>query len=68
VGRPPAGPGAAESRAGDRRPVRIGRNMWTGGGAINPPGVTIGGETLVGAGSVVRDGATAFGSPALPKP
>jgi acetyltransferase-like isoleucine patch superfamily enzyme len=27
--------------------------MWTSGGAINSPGVTIGGDTLVGAGSVV---------------
>jgi acetyltransferase-like isoleucine patch superfamily enzyme len=27
--------------------------MWTSGGAINSPGVTIGADTLVGAGSVV---------------
>jgi maltose O-acetyltransferase len=50
------------------RPVQIGRNVWIGGGAIVLPGVTIGDDALVGAGSVVtRDvpaGATAFGNPA----
>ena len=50
------------------RPVRIGRNVWIGGGAIILPGVTIGDDALIGAGSVVtRDvpaGATAFGNPA----
>jgi maltose O-acetyltransferase len=50
------------------RPVRIGRNVWIGGGAILLPGVTIGDDALIGAGSVVtRDvpaGATAFGNPA----
>ena len=46
------------------RPVRIGRNIWIGGGAIILPGVSIGDDALIGAGSVVtRDvpiGATAF--------
>jgi maltose O-acetyltransferase len=50
------------------RPVRIGRNVWIGAGAIILPGVSIGDGALVGAGSVVtRDvpaGATAFGNPA----
>ena len=50
------------------RPVRIGRNVWIGGGAIVLPGVSIGDDALIGAGSVVtRDvpaGATAFGNPA----
>lgn len=50
------------------RPVRIGRNVWIGGGAILLPGVTIGDDALIGAGSVVtRDvpaGATAVGNPA----
>jgi maltose O-acetyltransferase len=53
------------------RPVRIGRNCWIGGGAIILPGVTIGDDALIGAGSVVtRDvpaGATAFGNPARVK-
>jgi maltose O-acetyltransferase len=50
------------------RPVRIGRNVWIGGGAILLPGVSIGDGALIGAGSVVtRDvpaGVTAFGNPA----
>jgi maltose O-acetyltransferase len=35
------------------RPVRIGRNVWVGGGAIILPGVTIGDNAIIGAGSVV---------------
>ena len=50
------------------RPVRIGRNVWIGGGAIILPGVSIGDDAVIGAGSVVtRDvpaGATAVGNPA----
>ena len=50
------------------RPIRIGRNVWIGGGAIILPGVTIGDDALIGAGSVVtRDvpaGATVVGNPA----
>ena len=50
------------------RPVRIGFNVWIGGGAIILPGVSIGDDALIGAGSVVtRDipaGAVAFGNPA----
>jgi maltose O-acetyltransferase len=34
-------------------PVRIGSNVWIGGGAIICPGVTIGDNTTIGAGSVV---------------
>ena len=34
-------------------PVRIGANVWIGGGAIICPGVTIGDNTTIGAGSVV---------------
>ena len=34
-------------------PVHIGRNCWIGAGAIILPGVTIGDNTVVGAGSVV---------------
>jgi maltose O-acetyltransferase len=34
-------------------PVRIGNNVWIGGGAIICPGVTIGDNTTIGAGSVV---------------
>lgn len=34
-------------------PVRIGNNVWIGGGVIICPGVTIGDNTTIGAGSVV---------------
>ncbi|PZP33936.1 MAG: maltose acetyltransferase [Roseateles depolymerans] len=50
------------------RSIRIGRNVWIGGGALIMPGVTIGDDALIGAGSVVtRDvpaGATVVGNPA----
>jgi maltose O-acetyltransferase len=50
------------------RPVSIGSNVWIGGGAIILPGVTIGDDAIVGAGSVVtRDvppAATVVGNPA----
>ena len=50
------------------RSIRIGCNVWIGGGAIILPGVSIGDDALIGAGSVVtRDitaGAVAFGNPA----
>jgi maltose O-acetyltransferase len=50
------------------QPIAIGDNAWLGGGVIVCPGVTIGADTVVGAGSVVtRDlpaGVLAAGSPA----
>ena len=50
------------------RPVHIGANTWIGGGAIILPGVAIGEDAIVGAGSIVtRDvppGATVAGNPA----
>ena len=53
------------------QPVRIGRNVWIGGGAIILPGVTVGDDAIIGAGSVVtRDvpaGATVVGNPARPR-
>lgn len=53
------------------RPIRIGRNVWIGGGAILLPGITVGDDAVIGAGSVVtRDvpqGATVFGNPARVK-
>jgi maltose O-acetyltransferase len=60
----------AQRRAGLEfgRPVRIGKFAWIGGGAIVLPGVSIGDDAVVGAGSVVtRDvpaGATVLGNPA----
>jgi maltose O-acetyltransferase len=54
------------------RPIRIGANVWIGGGSIILPGVSIGENAIIGAGSVVtRDipgGATAFGNPARIRP
>ena len=50
------------------RPVRVGKNVWIGGGAILLPGVTVGDDCIIGAGSVVsRDvpaAATVAGNPA----
>jgi maltose O-acetyltransferase len=58
-------------------PIAIGDNVWLGGGVIVCPGVTIGADTVVGAGAVVtrdlRAGVVAAGVPArvireLPQP
>jgi maltose O-acetyltransferase len=60
----------AQRRAGIElgRPVRIGRNVWIGGGALILPGVMVGDDAVIGAGAVVtRDvgrGATVVGNPA----
>ena len=49
------------------QPVRIGRNCWIGAGALIMPGVTIGDDTVIGAGSVVTKdvpaGVVAAGNP-----
>lgn len=48
--------------------ITIGRNVWLGGGVIVCPGVSIGDDTVVGAGSVVTKdlpaGVVAVGNPA----
>jgi maltose O-acetyltransferase len=65
---------AATRRAGLEfgRPVRIGSDVWIGGGAIILPGVTIGDSAVIGAGSVVTrdvgEGQTVTGNPARPRP
>lgn len=50
------------------KPVTIGKNVWIGGGAILLPGITIGDDAIIGAGSVVTKtvpaGMTVFGNPA----
>lgn len=62
--------GAEERRSGLEfgRPVHIGSDVWIGGGAIILPGLTVGDDSVIGAGSVVtRDvpaGATVVGNPA----
>ncbi len=49
------------------KPVRIGANSWIGGRAVICPGVTIGSDVVIGAGSVVTrdipDGTIAVGNP-----
>ena len=41
-------------------PVKIGKNVWIGGGAIILPGITIGDHAVVGAGAVVTHDVAAF--------
>jgi maltose O-acetyltransferase len=66
--RPDAELGADQAATG--RPVRIGADVWIGGGAIILPGVTIGDGAVIGAGSVVTldvgSGQTVAGNPARP--
>ena len=54
------------------KPVRIGSDVWIGGGAIILPGVTIGDGAIIGAGSVVTrnvaEGVSVMGNPARPRP
>lgn len=62
--------GRAERAAGLERalPVRIGADVWIGGGAIVLPGVSIGDGAIIGAGSVVTrdvpEAARVMGNPA----
>ncbi|MDR7254767.1 maltose O-acetyltransferase [Nocardioides sp. BE266] len=64
----PLEPGPRRDKWEAAEPIVIGDNVWLGGGVIVCPGVTIGADTVVGAGSVVtRDlpaGVVAVGSPA----
>lgn len=64
----PRDPEARRAELEFGRPIRIGSNVWIGGGAIILPGVTVGDDAIIGAGSVVtRDvppGATVMGNPA----
>ena len=65
----PRDPKARASGIEFGKPIRIGRNVWIGGHAVILPGITIGDDAIVGAGSVVtRDvapGATVAGNPAV---
>jgi len=64
----PLEPGPRRDKWESARPIALGDNVWLGGGVIVCPGVTIGDNTVVGAGSVViRDlpaDVVAVGSPA----
>jgi maltose O-acetyltransferase len=64
----PLEPELRRSGAEAAEPITIGDNVWLGGGVIVCPGVSIGRDTVVGAGAVVtRDlpaGVLAVGNPA----
>lgn len=64
----PLGPEPRRAGWESARPITIGDNVWLGGGVIVCPGVTIGADSVIGAGSVVtRDvdaGVVAVGTPA----
>jgi maltose O-acetyltransferase len=64
----PLAPESRRAKWESAQPIEIGDNAWLGGGVIVCPGVTVGTDTVVGAGSVVtRDlpaGVLALGSPA----
>ena len=64
----PRDPGQRKAGLEFGRPISIGRNVWIGGGAIIVPGVSVGDDAIIGAGSVVTHdvppGATVVGNPA----
>ena len=64
----PLEPGPRRDKWESAAPITIGNNVWLGGGVIVCPGVTIGDDTVVGAGSVVTKdlpaGVLAVGVPA----
>jgi maltose O-acetyltransferase len=64
----PIDPEPRRAKRESAAPIAIGDNVWLGGGVIVCPGVTVGADTVVGAGSVVtRDlppGVLAMGVPA----
>ena len=64
----PLDPAVRRTGAEAAEPIVIGDNVWLGGGVIVCPGVSIGADTVVGAGAVVaRDlpaGVLAVGNPA----
>lgn len=64
----PLDPGPRREKWEAAQPITIGDNVWLGGGVIVCPGVSIGADTVVGAGSVVTKdlpaGVLAVGNPA----
>ena len=67
TGTHPIAPELREQLLQFNMPVRIGRNCWLGAGSLILPGVTIGDNVVVGAGSVVThdlpDNVVAVGNP-----
>ena len=49
----PLDPVVRRSGLESARPIRIGHDVWMGGGTVVLPGVTIGARSVVGAGAVV---------------
>lgn len=64
----PISPKLRENNLQYNKPVHIGKNVWIGAGALILPGVTIGDNSVVGAGSVVtrdvEENCIVVGSPA----
>jgi maltose O-acetyltransferase len=64
----PVEPGLRLARVEGARPITIGDNVWLGGGVIVCPGVSIGRNSVVGAGAVVvkdlAENVVAVGNPA----
>lgn len=64
----PLDPDARRTKWESAQPIRVGDNAWLGGGVIVLPGVSIGADSVIGAGAVVtRDvppGVLAVGNPA----
>jgi maltose O-acetyltransferase len=64
----PTEPGPRRAKLEAAAPIALGDNVWLGGGAIVLPGVTIGEDSVVGAGAVVTKdlpaGVVAVGNPA----
>jgi maltose O-acetyltransferase len=64
----PVEPGPRRDKWEAAKPITIGNNVWLGGGVVVLPGVTIGDDTVVGAGAVVTKdlpaGVLALGNPA----
>ncbi len=64
----PVSPVLRRSKLQYNKPVRLGKNVWLGANVIVLPGVTIGDNSVIGAGSVVThdipDNVVAYGSPA----
>ncbi|KAD3632974.1 sugar O-acetyltransferase [Arthrobacter yangruifuii] len=66
----PVEPGPRRDKLEAARPISIGNNVWLGGGATILPGITVGENSVVGAGAVVtRDvppNTVVVGNPAKP--
>src|SRR3954469_15921596 len=64
----PLEPGPRRDRWESAEPITLGSNVWLGGAVVVCPGVTVGDDTVVGAGSVVVHdlpaGVLAVGNPA----